>query len=57
MKQLIKTFHNYSDKEVNDDIASMTEQGWFVRQFEYFTQNVNGQIRACIILLYEIDGV
>lgn len=53
MEQIIKTFHNYSDREINDYIAGMIEGGWYVKQFDNSTINLNGQIRICIVLLLE----
>lgn len=53
MEQMIRTYHNYEDDIVNQDIKRMNADGWVVRQVEYSSQIVNEKLRSCVIVFYE----
>lgn len=53
MEQIIRTYHNYEDDVVNQDIKRMNGDGWIVRQVEYSSQIVNQKLRSCVIVFYE----
>ena len=53
MEQIIRTYHNYEDDVVNQDIKRMNGDGWIVRQVEYSSQIVNQKLHSCVIVFHE----
>jgi hypothetical protein len=53
MEQCVKTYHNYTDDEVNASIEGMNRDGWEVSRFEIAAEVLEEKIHACLVILYE----